>query len=353
MRARNAVVLAFLLASADVWRPLAAQEPTPRNQLTLNASVLAGGLTYARTTRSTSPRRGRRLGFEFNIRLVVGEKASGGSLLGIFWPNVRSLRHAIHRAPTLLVLRRWTSYAPVAAHQISLLTVSRLFDPRLRASFSISHFHLPQRRSSVSDVRSADATVSRIETSNLGRSRMFDRAHCLTNAAPDGRSVNARCVRLFCTRPQVSAASGDHNHHLHMASSPELLRAALEERIRMGPETRRPVMKRLARRARGSDEQGRLEALPKWTRLSSSRRTWLENMRRGTRTQADGIAELRRRFPWLDGLDEEGATRARRLGHYGFFSRLCDFRGDPGAETWAQALSPGSSVRPPRPPHSA
>jgi hypothetical protein len=61
--------------SSDFWRPLAAQEPAPRSQLTLDASVLAGGLSYARIT---SPDRlvgvGAGLGYEFNIRLVPGER---------------------------------------------------------------------------------------------------------------------------------------------------------------------------------------------------------------------------------------------------------------------------------------
>lgn len=75
MRALNVIFLGFLLVSSDLWRPLAAQEPAPRNQLTLDASFLAGGLSYARVTSSDRVVGvGAGLGSEFNIRLVLGER---------------------------------------------------------------------------------------------------------------------------------------------------------------------------------------------------------------------------------------------------------------------------------------
>ena len=77
MRALNVVFLGFLLVSSDARRQLAAQEPAHQSQLTLDASLFAGGLSYARMT---SPGKlvgvGAGLGYEFNIRLVLGE--SGG-----------------------------------------------------------------------------------------------------------------------------------------------------------------------------------------------------------------------------------------------------------------------------------
>jgi hypothetical protein len=77
MRALNVIVLGLLLVSSDFARPLAAQEPAPRKQITLDASFFAGGLSYARMTSSDKlVGVGAGLGYEFNIRLVLGE--SGG-----------------------------------------------------------------------------------------------------------------------------------------------------------------------------------------------------------------------------------------------------------------------------------
>jgi hypothetical protein len=74
MRAANVMVLGLLLVFYS-WRQLAAQEPAPRNQATLDASILSGGLSYARLTSSDRlVGVGAGLGFEFNIRLVAGEE---------------------------------------------------------------------------------------------------------------------------------------------------------------------------------------------------------------------------------------------------------------------------------------
>lgn len=74
MRALHVIVLGCLLVLSDSWCRLAAQEPTPRNQLTIDASVLSGGLSYARLTSSDRfVGVGAGVGYEFNIRLVVGE----------------------------------------------------------------------------------------------------------------------------------------------------------------------------------------------------------------------------------------------------------------------------------------
>ena len=75
MRTLTVIFLGCLLVVSDSWYPLAAQEPAPRNQFTLDASILAGGLSYARMT---SPDRvvgaGAGLGTEFSIRMVRGEE---------------------------------------------------------------------------------------------------------------------------------------------------------------------------------------------------------------------------------------------------------------------------------------
>jgi hypothetical protein len=74
MRALTVTVLGFLLVISDSWRQLAAQEPAPRTQLTIDASMLAGGLSYARMTSSGKlVGVGAGVGSEFNIRLVLGE----------------------------------------------------------------------------------------------------------------------------------------------------------------------------------------------------------------------------------------------------------------------------------------
>ena len=74
MRALKVMVLAFLLISSGFWRPLAAQTPVPPSQLALDASLLDGGLSYAR---ATSPGKLVGLGAAWDmssiVRLVRGE----------------------------------------------------------------------------------------------------------------------------------------------------------------------------------------------------------------------------------------------------------------------------------------
>jgi hypothetical protein len=75
MRALRVIVLGILLVFSGSWRQLAAQEAAPRNQFTLDASILSGGLSYARITSSDKlVGVGAGLGFEFNIRMVAGER---------------------------------------------------------------------------------------------------------------------------------------------------------------------------------------------------------------------------------------------------------------------------------------
>jgi hypothetical protein len=75
MRALDVICIACFLVSSDSWHRLAAQEPPPPNQVTLDASILAGGLSYARMTSSDMlVGVGAGLGTEFNIRMVRGEK---------------------------------------------------------------------------------------------------------------------------------------------------------------------------------------------------------------------------------------------------------------------------------------
>jgi len=75
MRPLDVICLAYVLVFSGSWHQLAAQARAPRNQLTLDASVLAGGFSYARMTSSDKLLgAGAGLGTEFDIRLVRGEK---------------------------------------------------------------------------------------------------------------------------------------------------------------------------------------------------------------------------------------------------------------------------------------
>jgi hypothetical protein len=74
MSARSLTVVGVLLVITTFCRHLEAQELAPRHEATLDASVLAGGLSYA--WRSSSDRLvgvGMGVGAELNIRLVHGE----------------------------------------------------------------------------------------------------------------------------------------------------------------------------------------------------------------------------------------------------------------------------------------
>jgi hypothetical protein len=74
MLSRTPTCLGVLLALITSCRLLAAQQPDPRGQVTLDAGLLASGLSYARVK---SPDKlvgvGIGLGYEFNVRLVQGE----------------------------------------------------------------------------------------------------------------------------------------------------------------------------------------------------------------------------------------------------------------------------------------
>jgi hypothetical protein len=81
MRALDVICVSYFLVSSGSWHKLAAQEPAPRNQLTLDASILAGGVSYGRMTSSDKlVGAGAGVGTEFDIRLVRGEKWGKTSL---------------------------------------------------------------------------------------------------------------------------------------------------------------------------------------------------------------------------------------------------------------------------------
>ena len=75
MRALSVICLGYFLVLFGSSHQLAAQEPALRNQLTLDASILAAGLSYARRISCDKLMGGGAgLGTEFSIRLVRGEK---------------------------------------------------------------------------------------------------------------------------------------------------------------------------------------------------------------------------------------------------------------------------------------
>jgi hypothetical protein len=75
MRALRVFCLGYFLVPFGSSHQLAAQEPALRNQLTLDAGILAAGLSYARRISSEKLMgAGAGLGTEFSIRLVRGEK---------------------------------------------------------------------------------------------------------------------------------------------------------------------------------------------------------------------------------------------------------------------------------------
>src|SRR4051794_34011240 len=81
MRTRKVTCLALLIVSAGLRRPLAAQAPAPGNQLSLDVSALAAGLSYAHTTSAGKlVGVGAGVGAEFNIRLVLGEQGGKKSM---------------------------------------------------------------------------------------------------------------------------------------------------------------------------------------------------------------------------------------------------------------------------------
>jgi hypothetical protein len=103
-------------------------------------------------------------------------------------------------------------------------------------------------------------------------------------------------------------------------AQPRLLRTAVEEHIRMGPQSCRPVAQRLARRARGASAAELASALRRAGRAVAAAEALAREYQDGKRAQADCVAELRRRFPWLD---DAGAGKAGdlavRLADFGYF----------------------------------
>lgn len=79
-----------------------------------------------------------------------------------------------------------------------------------------------------------------------------------------------------------------------------LPRMAVEEHIRMGPSSSRPVAQRLARRARTASPAELASAVRRARRAVAAAEALARECQDGKREQAECVAELRRRFRWLD-----------------------------------------------------
>jgi hypothetical protein len=99
----------------------------------------------------------------------------------------------------------------------------------------------------------------------------------------------------------------------------ELLRAALEESIRMGPETRRPVEERLQARAPGATDSDRAAALVEAKRAVAAAETLAREYQAGRQSQKAAVAELRRQFPWLNVSEAARGDLAEQLGAFGYY----------------------------------
>lgn len=98
-----------------------------------------------------------------------------------------------------------------------------------------------------------------------------------------------------------------------------LLQMAVEEYIRMGPEIRRSQSERLAKRARQASQAERAAALLQAGRAVEAAESLAREYQDGKRTQADCVAELRRRFPWLDDGAPKAGDLAVRLANFGYY----------------------------------
>jgi hypothetical protein len=117
-----------------------------------------------------------------------------------------------------------------------------------------------------------------------------------------------------------------------MTLTDAVLRAALEERIAFGPETRRPLAERLRARLPGEDSETLALALGEAQRAVTGAEALARECVAGYRTQAEVVAELCHQFPWLTsnaattGPRRAPAARrdgtpdlADRLGHFGYY----------------------------------
>ncbi len=87
----------------------------------------------------------------------------------------------------------------------------------------------------------------------------------------------------------------------------------------MGPDARRSVDERLKARAPESADVDRAAALVEAARAVAAAEALAREYQEGRRSQNAAVAELRRRFPWLDTTDADGADLAARLGSFGYY----------------------------------
>ena len=99
---------------------------------------------------------------------------------------------------------------------------------------------------------------------------------------------------------------------------PRVLRAALEEYIRLGPETRRPVEERLRARVPELSESASADALAAVRAAVKASEDLAKECLDGRRKEASVAALLRERFAWL-GEPPADAELTQRLAKFGFY----------------------------------
>src|SRR5512132_226003 len=104
-----------------------------------------------------------------------------------------------------------------------------------------------------------------------------------------------------------------------MTVSADALRAALDEYMRVGPESRRPLEERLGARLPELSPADLAAAIAgARTAVSASERLAKECMD-GYRSERSVAAALREQFPWLGERRLFDAGLAGRLAHFGFY----------------------------------
>ena len=88
----------------------------------------------------------------------------------------------------------------------------------------------------------------------------------------------------------------------------------------MGPERLHPLAQRLARRARGASPTEVASAVRRAGRAVAAAEALAREYQGGKRAQADCVAELRRRFAWLDDASTgKAGDLAVRLADFGYY----------------------------------
>ena len=103
------------------------------------------------------------------------------------------------------------------------------------------------------------------------------------------------------------------------ALPPHVLRAALEEYIRLGPESRRPVEERLAARLPELSAPAVAAAITVAREAVGASEQLAKECMDRRRTEKSVAVALRERFAWLGGSRGPDVDLSRRLANFGFY----------------------------------